>query len=174
MDPLKITGVVIAVLLLAIAGHASSGVPGLVIGLLIGTALALSVVGLLRIPTNEGHAFDPAPTNGVDPADHPHVPAPDAAELLHGLDPADHPRAPAPDAAELLHGLDPADHPHVPALDAAELLHGVDPADHPRAPAPDAAELLHGLDPADHPRAPAPDAAELLRRLLKELEDDHP
>jgi hypothetical protein len=44
----KIIGVLSIVLLLALAGHASYGVPGLAIGLLIGIGLAFSVVGLLR------------------------------------------------------------------------------------------------------------------------------
>jgi hypothetical protein len=50
LDPLKIIGVIIAFLLIAVAGDASFGRPGLVIGLLIGIAVAFGVVKLLRAP----------------------------------------------------------------------------------------------------------------------------
>jgi len=53
MDPLKIVGIVTAVVVLAIAGHVSFGKLGLGIGLLTGTILAFVVVGLLRTPINE-------------------------------------------------------------------------------------------------------------------------
>jgi hypothetical protein len=66
VDPLKIIGVVIAVLLLALAGHASLGMPGLVIGLLIGISIAISVVKLLCTPMNESRAFDPVPSNDME------------------------------------------------------------------------------------------------------------
>jgi hypothetical protein len=65
MDPLKIIGVVITVVLLAMAGYASFGRPGLAIGLLIGIALAFSLVKLLRTPMIEGRAFDPVPSDDV-------------------------------------------------------------------------------------------------------------
>jgi len=61
MDPLKIVGIVIAVVVLAMAGHASFGKLGAAIGLLIGAVLAFGVVGLLRTPTNERGTFDPVP-----------------------------------------------------------------------------------------------------------------
>jgi hypothetical protein len=48
MAPLKIVGIVTAVVLLAIAGHASFGKLGLAIGLLVGIALAIGVVKLVR------------------------------------------------------------------------------------------------------------------------------
>ncbi|HEV2189705.1 MAG TPA: hypothetical protein VGR70_21020 [Stellaceae bacterium] len=62
MDPLKIIGVILVVLVIAIAGYASFGVPGLVIGLLIGLSIAFGLVNLLRNPMSEGRAFDPAQT----------------------------------------------------------------------------------------------------------------
>src|ERR1700680_834401 len=48
VGPIQITGVVLVVLLLAIAGHASFGRPGLAIGLVIGIVLAFGVVRLLK------------------------------------------------------------------------------------------------------------------------------
>jgi hypothetical protein len=71
MDPLKTFGIVVTVLLLAAAGHASFRGPGLAIGVLIGIALAFSVVKLLRMPNiNQDRAFDPARADDLeqDPA----------------------------------------------------------------------------------------------------------
>jgi hypothetical protein len=61
VDPLKIIGVVLLALLIAFAGS-SFGMPGLVIGLLIGISLAFCLVRLLRTRANKGRAFDPVPT----------------------------------------------------------------------------------------------------------------
>ena len=61
MDPLKTVGVILVILLIAIAGHGSFGIPGLVIGLLIGISVAFGLVQLLRMPMNENRAFDPVP-----------------------------------------------------------------------------------------------------------------
>jgi hypothetical protein len=72
LDLLKIIGVVIVVMLIALAGHASLGVPGLVIGLLIGIPLACGTLQLLRTPINENRAFDPMP--GVEQTRRPEPP----------------------------------------------------------------------------------------------------
>jgi hypothetical protein len=75
VDPLKIIGVILIVLLIAFAGQVSLGIPGLVIGLLVGISLAFSLVHLLRTRMNKGRAFDPVPTwsmisDGRHQADH--------------------------------------------------------------------------------------------------------
>ena len=56
MDPLKTVGVILVVLVIAIAGHASFGIPGLFIGLLVGISVAFGLVQLLR--TNKSRAVD--------------------------------------------------------------------------------------------------------------------
>ena len=59
MDPLKTVGVILIVLLIGIAGHASFGRLGLAIGLLVGISLAVSLVRLFR--TNKSRAVGPSP-----------------------------------------------------------------------------------------------------------------
>lgn len=57
-DPLKIIGVLLAVLLPAIAGHISFGRPGLIVGSLAGIALAFGVLRVLHTPIDERRPFD--------------------------------------------------------------------------------------------------------------------
>jgi hypothetical protein len=61
VDSPKIIGLVVAFLLLALAGHASWGLPGLAVGLLMGVALVFSVMRLASIPANNSGVFDPLP-----------------------------------------------------------------------------------------------------------------
>jgi hypothetical protein len=64
VDPLKLIGVATVVLLLAAAGDASFGRFGFAVGLLIGIALAIILMRLLRIPKmNQDRAFDPVPSH---------------------------------------------------------------------------------------------------------------
>jgi hypothetical protein len=62
VDPLKMIGVILIVLLVAIAGQVSFGIPGLVFGLLIGISVAVGIVQLLRTRMAKGRTFDPVPT----------------------------------------------------------------------------------------------------------------
>jgi hypothetical protein len=66
VDSRTIIGLVIAFLLLALAGHASWGVPGLAVGLLIGIVLVFSVMKLVLTPMINSRAFDPLPSNHVE------------------------------------------------------------------------------------------------------------
>ena len=61
MGPLKTVGVILVVLLFTLAGHASFGMPGLVIGLSISLVVAIGLVKLLRAPAGESRAFEPVP-----------------------------------------------------------------------------------------------------------------
>jgi hypothetical protein len=62
-DPLKILGVLLAVLLPALAGHMSFAMPGFVVGSLAGIALAFGVLRVLRTPIDERRPFDLVPSD---------------------------------------------------------------------------------------------------------------
>jgi hypothetical protein len=60
-DPLKITGVLLSVLLPAIAGLMSWGTRGFIAGSLAGITLAFGVLRAVRTPIDVGRPFDPIP-----------------------------------------------------------------------------------------------------------------
>ena len=61
--PLKILGVLCAVLLPSLAGHMSFGMPGFIVGAAIGIALAFGVLRVLQAPVDEGKPFDVMPSD---------------------------------------------------------------------------------------------------------------
>ena len=63
MDPLRLIGVIHVVLLIAIAGHTSFGILGLVTGLLVGISVTFGLLQLLH--TRNSRAVDPLPRRSM-------------------------------------------------------------------------------------------------------------
>jgi hypothetical protein len=64
-DPQKIIGVLLSVLLPALAGHMSWGMRGFIAGSLAGIALGFGVLRAVQTPIDEGRPFDPMPLDDV-------------------------------------------------------------------------------------------------------------